>query len=96
MEHWRQALPIRILDVDYENYTSDLEGTARRIVDFVGLDWDPRCLDFYKIDRAVRTASNWQVRQPIYATSVGRWRNYMPHIQPLIDALGPLGVEASA
>jgi tetratricopeptide (TPR) repeat protein len=96
MEHWRQVLPMPILDVDYENYTTDLEGTARRIVDFVGLDWDPQCLDFYKVERSVHTASNWQVRQPIYATSVGRWRNYMPHIQPLVDALGPLGAEASA
>jgi tetratricopeptide (TPR) repeat protein len=95
MEHWRQALPIRILDIDYEDYTTDLEGTARKLVDFVGLEWDPRCLEYYKLDRAVRTASQWQVRQPIYTSSVGRWRNYMPNLQPLIDAMGPLGLEAS-
>jgi tetratricopeptide (TPR) repeat protein len=95
MEHWRQALPIQILDIDYEDYTTDLEGTARKLVDFVGLEWDPRCLEYYKLDRAVRTASQWQVRQPIYTSSVGRWRNYMPNLQPLIDAMGALGLEAS-
>jgi tetratricopeptide (TPR) repeat protein len=90
MQHWRETIPMPILDVDYESYTSDLEGTARRIVDFVGLPWDPRCLEFYKVDRAVRTASQWQVRQPIYRTSVQKWRKYMPHLQPLLDTLGPL------
>lgn len=90
MDHWREVLPIPILDIDYETYTDDLEGTARRIIEFVGLEWDPRCLDFYKVDRSVRTASQWQVRQPIYKSSVDRWQNYMPHLQPLIDALGPL------
>jgi tetratricopeptide (TPR) repeat protein len=95
MQHWRDNLPLKILDVDYEDYTRDLEGTARRLVEFIGLEWDPRCLDYYKLDRAVRTASVWQVRQPIYTSSVGRWRNYMPHLQPLIDAMGPLGAEAA-
>ncbi len=90
MDHWREVLPIPILDIDYENYTDDLEGMARRLVDFVGLDWDPACLDFHKVDRSVRTASQWQVRQPIYKSSVDRWQNYMPDLQPLIDALGPL------
>ncbi|MEJ1970565.1 MAG: sulfotransferase [Rhizomicrobium sp.] len=90
MQHWRENLPLPILDVDYENYTTDLEGSARRLVEFVGLDWDARCLEFYNVDRAVRTASQWQVRQPIYQTSVQKWRNYMPELQPLVDALGPL------
>jgi tetratricopeptide (TPR) repeat protein len=90
MDHWREVLPIPILDIDYEDYTKDLEGTARRIVDFVDLEWDPACLEYHKVDRAVRTASQWQVRQPIYTSSVERWRDYMPHLQPLIDALGPL------
>jgi hypothetical protein len=84
------VLPIEILDVDYETYTTDLESTARKIVEFAGLEWDPRCLNFYEVERPVRTASQWQVRQPIYQTSVERWRNYMPHLQPLLDVLGPL------
>ena len=92
MAHWREVLPLEILDVDYEDTIADLEGTARRIVSFIGLEWDPRCLEYYKSERAVRTVSNWQVRQPIYSTSVERWRSFMPHIQPLIDALGPLAV----
>jgi tetratricopeptide (TPR) repeat protein len=95
MQHWRETLPVEILDIDYEDYTHDLEGTAKKLVDFVGLEWDPACLEYYKLDRAVRTASQWQVRQPIYTSSVGRWRNYMPQLQPLIDAMGPLGLEAS-
>ena len=90
MDHWRKTLPIPILDVDYEAYTTDFESTARKIIDFVGLEWNDRCLHFYNVERPVRTASAWQVRQPIYQTSVERWRNYMPHLQPLLDVLGPL------
>jgi hypothetical protein len=90
MRHWHETLPIKILDVDYENYTTDLESSARRIIDFVGLDWDTRCLDFHSVERPVRTASLWQVRQPIYRTSVEKWRNYERHLGPLIEALGPL------
>jgi tetratricopeptide (TPR) repeat protein len=89
MAHWRETLPIPMLEIDYEDYPRDLEGTARKIVDFVGLDWDPRCLEFHTVDRTVRTASQWQVRQPIYSTSVQRWRNYVSHLEPLIEALGP-------
>lgn len=94
MGHWRQVLPIKILDVDYEELTADTETVARRIIEFTGLEWDPSCLDFHKVERPVRTASAWQVRQTIYQTSVGRWRNYMPHLQPLIEALGPLAEDA--
>ncbi|MBS0473279.1 MAG: sulfotransferase [Proteobacteria bacterium] len=90
MQHWREVLPLEILDIDYESYTTDLEGTARKLIDFTGLEWNPRVLDFYSINRPVRTASQWQVRQPIYKTSVEKWRNYMPWLQPLVDALGPL------
>jgi len=90
MDHWRQTLPVPILDVDYETYTTDFESTARKLVEFVGLEWNEKCLNFYEAERPVRTASSWQVRQPIYKTSVERWRNYMPHLQPLLDVLGPL------
>ncbi|HVP85335.1 MAG TPA: sulfotransferase [Rhizomicrobium sp.] len=93
MDHWRKVLPIPILDVDYETYTTDFESTARKIVDFAGLEWNERCLNFYEVERPVRTASQWQVRQPIYQTSVERWRNYMPHLQPLLDVLGPLALK---
>lgn len=95
MEHWREVLPIEILDIDYEDYIGNFEATVRKILDFVELPWDPKCLEFYKAERAVQTVSNWQVRQPIYKSSVGRWQRYMPHIQPLLEALGPLAGAAS-
>ncbi len=95
MEHWRQVLPVPVLDIDYEDYTTDLEGVARRLIEFVELPWDARCLEFHTAERQVRTASQWQVRQPIYKSSVQRWRNYAAHLAPLIEALGPLAAEAT-
>jgi tetratricopeptide (TPR) repeat protein len=86
--HWRQVLPIRMLELQYETLVGDLEGQARRMIDFLGLDWDPACLRFFETERTVNTSSVWQVRQPIYGSSVGRWRNYERHLQPLIDTLG--------
>ena len=89
MEHWRQALPPGVmLEVQYEDVVSDLEGQARRMVEHCGLEWDPACLDFHAAERQVRTASVLQVRRPIYATSVGRWRAYEKHLGPLLEALG--------
>jgi hypothetical protein len=76
MAHWRKVLPVPILDVDYETLVADLEGTARQLVGWCGLEWDPACLEFYKTRRSVGTASASQVRQPIYTSSVGRWRHY--------------------
>lgn len=88
MAHWRTVLgPDTFLDVAYEDVVADMEGETRRMLDYLGLDWDDRCLSFYKSDRAVRTASVAQVRQPIYKTSVERWRVYEPWIGPLIEAL---------
>ncbi len=87
MEHWRADATIPILDVVYEDTVGDVERQARRIVDFVGLPWDDRCLKFYEHSRAVVTASTDQVRQPIYQTSKERWRRYENHIGPLIDGL---------
>jgi tetratricopeptide (TPR) repeat protein len=84
MSHWRRVLPPRtFLDVPYDELTADQEGWTRRILEFIGLPWDDRCLEFHKADRAVNTASVWQVRQKIYRTSVGRWRNYEKFIGPL-------------
>jgi tetratricopeptide (TPR) repeat protein len=94
MQHWEKILPGRTLTVRYEDTVADLEGQARRIVDHVGLEWDPACLDYYRTERAVMTASHSQVRQPIYASSVRRWEAYRPYLQPLVDALGPLAEHA--
>ena len=76
MEHWLRALPVTLLDVSYEEMVNDLEGTARRLIDWCGLEWEPACLEFHKTRRPVQTASATQVRQTLYATSVGRWHNY--------------------
>ena len=85
MAHWRSVLPSEtLLDVPYAALVADQETWTRRIVDFLGLEWDERCLDFHRTDRAVLTASYWQVRQKIYKSSVGRWRNYQEFIGPLL------------
>lgn len=90
MDRWRTALPENVLlEVRYEDVVDDLEGQARRLVAHCGLDWDAGCLEFHRTQRPVRTASATQVRQPIYKTSVGRWRAYEAAITPLLDALGP-------
>ena len=88
MEHWRRALPAgRILDVQYEDVVADLEGQARRIIEYCGLAWDARCLHFHETERPIRTASATQVRERIYRSAVGRWRTYETHLGPLLDAL---------
>jgi tetratricopeptide (TPR) repeat protein len=89
VDHWRQVLPIPVLEVRYEELVADLEGQSRRLIDFIGLEWDPACLTFHDTDRPVLTASQWQVRQPLYNTSVGRWRLYQERLTPLFEALGP-------
>jgi len=88
MAHWREVLPLPILDVQYEELVADLEGKSRELVAFLGLDWDERCLAFHEQQREVRTASFWQVRQPLYRSSAGRWRRYQKHLGPLLEALG--------
>ena len=86
VEHWRSVLPPGILlDVPYEELVADQESWSRKMVDFVGLEWDERCLDFHRTQRTVTTASYWQVRQKIYKNSVARWRNYKEFIGPLLS-----------
>ena len=88
MAHWREVLPLPILDLRYEDLIADQEAASRRIVAFCDLPWDESCLRFHEENRQVRTASFWQVRQPLYASSVGRWRAFAEHIGPLFEALG--------
>jgi hypothetical protein len=88
MEHWRKVLPPGVmLELRYEDMVENLETEARRIVDHCGLPWDERCLSFHAAERAVRTSSVTQVRQPIYRSSMQRWRRYEKHLAPLIAAL---------
>jgi hypothetical protein len=83
--HWRKVLPPgTILDVPYEGLVADQEGWTRKILDFLGLEWDKRVLDFHETNREVATASFWQVRQKIYNNSVHRWRGYEKYIGPLL------------
>jgi tetratricopeptide (TPR) repeat protein len=85
MAHWRAVLPAgTILDVPYEKLVDDPKLWTRKILDFLGLEWDDRCLDFTKTQRPVSTASSWQVRQSVYKTSVARWRHYEKFIGPLL------------
>ena len=83
MAHWKRALPLKILDVDYEALVADVETQARRIVDFMGAPWDWRCLEFHSSNRAVQTPSRWQVREPIYTRSVARWHSYQAYLPDL-------------
>jgi tetratricopeptide (TPR) repeat protein len=76
MEHWRKVLPVPLLEVGYEETVANLEGMARKLVAWCGLPWEPACLEFHQARRPVRTASLVQVRQPVYRTSVGRWKHY--------------------
>jgi tetratricopeptide (TPR) repeat protein len=84
MQHWRSVLPATaLLEVPYEELTARQESWTRRMLEFCGLPWDARCLDFHQTDRVVITASRWQVRQRLNSSSAGRWRNYARHLQPL-------------
>lgn len=88
MRHWHAVLePGRVLNVHYENVVSDIEPEVRRLLDYCGLPWDPRCLEFHHNRRVVLTASAAQVRRPLYSSSVARWRHFEPHLAPLISAL---------
>ncbi len=90
MAHWRSVLPRAPVEVVYEELVADPEPTVRRLLEAVGLEWDAACLGFSESRRPVMTASQWQVRQPIYTKAVGRWRHYREHLEPLLEALGDL------
>ena len=90
MAHWHKLLPGKILDVDYEEVVADPETQLRRVLSHAGLEFDPACLDYQALDRPVYTSSNTQVRQPLYKTSVEKWKHYEPYLQPLVDGLGDL------
>lgn len=89
MEHWRAVLPEgSFYEVQYEELVTDKEAQTRKLIEYCGLEWSDVCLESHKTDRVVKTASITQVRQPVYTSSVERWRAYEPYLQPLLDALG--------
>ena len=88
MRHWNNVLPGRVLRVWYEDVVEDLEGNVRRILEFCSLEFEPACIEFYKTERSVRTASSEQVRQPIFREGLLQWRNYETWLGPLKNALG--------
>ena len=88
MAHWQAVLPRPVLEVRYEQLVAGQEAESRKLIEWLGLVWDPACLSFHATRRPVRTASVSQVRQPIYSRSAGRWRNYIDVLRPLIEELG--------
>ena len=88
MDHWREILPLPVLEVRYERLVADLGGEARRIIEFCGLDWDDRCLRFWETGRTVLTLSADQVRQPLYVRAVGRHARWGGLLDPLRTGLG--------
>ncbi|HSY19881.1 MAG TPA: sulfotransferase [Candidatus Acidoferrales bacterium] len=92
MEHWRKMPTLNLIEVSYEDMVSNTEKSARRILDFMGLEWDERCLTPHTNPNPVETASLWQVRQPIYGHALERWRHYEKHLAPLKESLAAAGV----
>lgn len=86
MQHWHRVCPGEILEIAYEDLIDNPETGARQLLAHIGVDWEPQVLDFHNLDRSVKTASMWQVRQPLYASSKSRWQRYSNHLQPLIAA----------
>ena len=87
MDHWKRVCPLPLLEVHYEELVANQEKISRRMVEFLGLQWDEDCLDFHKSSRSIQTASNVQVGRAMYTTSIERWRRYEKHLGPLLEAL---------
>jgi tetratricopeptide (TPR) repeat protein len=93
MTHWETVLPPNtILNIEYESVVDDIRGAAQRLLHHCGLRWDEACVSFHETKRPVRTASVYQVRQPLYKSSVGRWRRFEKHLRPLYASLEGNGV----
>lgn len=92
MDHWRKTAPGSFLDVDYETLVTNQEPESRRIIDWCGLEWEPACLEFHRSTTPAATASAAQVRQPIYSTSVEKWRCYEKQLTPFVARLQEHGI----
>jgi len=90
MQHWDTVLPGKVLRIQHEDVVENLEGNVRKLLDFCNLEFEPACLEFWKNERSVRTASSEQVRRPIFKEGLDQWRNFEPWLAPLKEALGDL------
>ncbi|MEO2174571.1 MAG: sulfotransferase, partial [bacterium] len=90
MDHWHEILPGKVLDVNYEDVVQDLDGQVRRLLEYCELPIEEACFKFHETERAVKTASSEQVRQPIYSSSLNLWRHYETHLNELIETLEPI------
>jgi hypothetical protein len=90
MKYWKEVLPGKVLDVHYEETVDDLERQVRSILDFCGLSFEQNCMDFHQTERAVKTASSEQVRQPIYTGALGTWRHYEKYLDLWQEQLGDI------
>ncbi len=89
MDHWKKMAPLKIMTVNYEELVNAQESVSKALIDFLGLKWEDQCLSFHQNSRMVRTASLLQVREKMYSSSIGRWKQYEKHLTPLFEALGP-------
>ncbi len=96
MQHWREQFPGVMYEIRYEDNVADVEGQAKKLIEYLGLEWNENCLNFHKTERAVKTASASQVRKPIYKTSTNRWRKYESYLGPLLEELGDIVPEYEA
>jgi hypothetical protein len=96
MKHWEAQFPGVMHQARYEDNVADVEGQAKKLIAYLGLEWDEKCLSFYNTDRPVKTASASQVRKPIYTTSTNRWRRYEKYLGPLLEEIGEIVEEYEA
>ncbi len=87
MNHWKQVLPLKIFEIQYEDLINDQETTSKRLINFCDLEWEESCFSFYKTDRSIATMSSDQASKPIYSSSIGRWKHYEKHLTPLMMLL---------
>ena len=96
MKHWQSVLKIPIYNLNYSDLVTNPEETVRKLLDFVEVDWDEECLQFYESKRHVPTASYDQVTQKMYTSSLQRWKNYENHLEPLIRTFESLGIDLNS
>lgn len=93
MKHWQDVIGESLLTVQYEDLVNDQEELSRTLIDFCGLDWEDACLEFYRNESASSTASAIQVRQPIYRSSIGKWKLYRQQLAPLEKLFQSAGID---